>query len=367
MAAMLSGLLPLLALSSGPLAPLYGLIRVHQMPSLPALVSVDPGTGKLTLVDRSGAGLPTTAGTGDLVAIDRSAGRYYYLGDTNMSRLVALSLADGKEVCATAVPQLDELQCVGCGQSLSLDPRGNGSLLMSGIGANASAGNSYHQLLRAPLPSPRTTSSSLCPSALSVGGRFGDADYMPVAHASEYDATSQRLFVTLSTGARSYGIGVVDTSVGQLTKVLPEATGSQLVGLTWVAVARRLVGVAQDSEAISFRTLDPETGQWTNAPLTIMEGLNFTLATLYGNQGAVRAFDPSTGILFCLIAGHPPDGADGSGGGAYGSGGTERRRAAETGGLHLAHVDVATGMVVGVAPLHGDKGISSEVLLQLAA
>jgi len=128
-----------------------------------------------------------------------------------------------------------------------------------------------------------------------------------------------------------------------------------LVGMTWVKQIQKLVGVAQDSEAISFRTLDPDSEVWTNKPLSVIPGLNFTLASLYGNQGAVRAFDASVGILYVLIAGHPPD-AD-----------FESRRAlAETGGLHLAHVDVVTGTVVAVAPLHGDKGVSSEVLLQLA-
>ena len=73
-ALLLGGLLAggLAEAATPPLAPLYGLIRVHQMPSLPALVAVDPGTGELTLVDQSSsgkAGLATTAGTGDLVRV----------------------------------------------------------------------------------------------------------------------------------------------------------------------------------------------------------------------------------------------------------------------------------------------------------
>lgn len=333
-----------------PLAALYGLIRVHQMPSLPALVAVDPGTGELTLVDQSSrgkAGLATTAGTGDLVAIDRAAGRYYYLGDTNRSRLVGVSLFTGKEVCAVDVPQLQEVQCVGCGQTLSLDRR-NGSLLLSGIGANASADNAYHRLLRAPLPE----ASSLCPMPFINTGQFGDADFMPIAHAATYDDADQELFVTLSTGSHSYGIAVVDTASGSLKKVLPEGTGAQLVGLSWVAHARKLVGVAQDSRQVSFRTLDPSSGQWTNAPLRVPPGVNFTAVSLFGNQGAVRAFDATIGILYVLIAGHSPDSAG--------------HAEAADGGVHLVHVDVATGTVVAAVALHGDKGVSSEILLQLA-
>ena len=351
-ALLLGGLLAegLAEAATPPLAPLYGLIRVHQMPSLPALVAVDPGTGKLTLVDQSSAGeagLPTTAGTGDLVAIDRGVGRYYYLGDTNRSRLVAVSLTTGKQICAVDVPQLQEVQCVGCGQTLSLDSR-NGSLLLSGIGANASAGNAYHRLLRASLPQ----ASSLCPMPFINSGQFGDADFMPIAHAAAYNGADQQLFVTVSTGSHSYGIAVVDASSGSLKKVLPEGTGTQLVGLSWVPAARKLVGVAQDSQKVSFRTLDPSSGQWTNVPLRVPPGVNFTAVSLYGNQGAVRAFDATTGILYVLIAGHSPDSAASTD--------------AADGGLHLVHVDVATGTVVAAVALHGDKGISSEVLLQLA-
>jgi hypothetical protein len=44
-------------LPAAPAPPsLYGLVRVHNMPSLPGLVTLDPGTGKLTFVNPSGAG-----------------------------------------------------------------------------------------------------------------------------------------------------------------------------------------------------------------------------------------------------------------------------------------------------------------------
>ena len=114
---------------------LYGLVRVSNLPVYPALVSIDPDSGTLSFVgDGNGAALPTIAGDGDLAAVDQNAGLYYYLGDAGngTTRLAAVSLADGSEACSVPVPQIAQLDCVGCGQTLSLD-RVNGSLLLTGI------------------------------------------------------------------------------------------------------------------------------------------------------------------------------------------------------------------------------------------
>ena len=37
------------------------------------------------------------------------------------------------------------------------------------------------------------------------------------------------------------------------------------------------------------------------------------MASLYGNEGAVCAYDAAAGILYVHIAGHPPDGHAGDG------------------------------------------------------
>ena len=350
-------LAPLLALALGRAgaAELYGLVRVHNMPSLPALVTVNASTGRIAFVDPSGAGQPTTAGTGDLVAIDRSAGRYYYLGDANGTRLVALSLESGKQVCAADVPALQQVQCVGCGQTLSLDAARN-RLLLSGVGANASAGDAYHVLLQAALP-PRSSPLALCPAPFAMG-RFGQAGFMPMAHASELDGASNRLYATLSPGAHSYGIGVIDTaesgSDNRLQKIIPEsdAKDETMVGMTWIAGAKKLVGVAQDARTgrLDWRTLDPASGAWSSKPLALAPSLNVTLTSLYGNLGSVRAYDPSAEKLFVLMVGHSPDSAAELG----------------DGGERLVHVDVRTGTVVAAPLLTGDKGVSGEILLQLA-
>jgi hypothetical protein len=64
---------------TAPPPELYGLVRVHDLPSLPALVKVNVSSGQLKFVG-GGGGLNTTAGTGDLVAIHQRSRRYYYLG-----------------------------------------------------------------------------------------------------------------------------------------------------------------------------------------------------------------------------------------------------------------------------------------------
>ena len=63
------------------------LVRVKNLPSLPALVAINPATGKLTYAAAAAtggggggggrglpAGLPTIAGSGDLVAVDAATG-----------------------------------------------------------------------------------------------------------------------------------------------------------------------------------------------------------------------------------------------------------------------------------------------------
>jgi hypothetical protein len=355
---------------TAPPPELYGLVRVHDLPSLPALVKVNVSSGQLKFVG-GGGGLNTTAGTGDLVAIHQRSRRYYYLGGGAGPRLVAVSLDTGRELCGVSLPSLQEIDCVGCGQTLSLvEGEAHGALLISGIGRNASAADPYHTLLRLPLPAPDDHGSaapfSACPGPIELVGHFGMASFTPMAHASEIDPVSQQLFLTLSTSAHSYGIGVVNTSDAHLDVIDEDSARSRsMVGMSWQRQSGKLVGVAQDATkpALSFRTLQPvgsgsgSGGTWTAQPLGLDPSLNLTQGPLYGNLGSVRAFDDRDGGLLWVLTmmrrgGGGPDAGRGSDGGG--------------GGLYVVGVDPYLGSVVSAAPLHGDKGISGEVLLQMA-
>ena len=346
------------ARAATPVPHLYGLVRVHEMPSLPALVTVNVSSGKLSFVGAPGR-LNTTAGTGDLAVIDPASRRYYYLGDAPGPRLVAVSLDTGAELCGVDLPALTEVDCVGCGQTLSLE---RGALLISGIGRNASAADPYHTLLRLPLPS---AASSACPGPATTVGHFGMAVFMPMAHASELNPVTQQLYLTLSTGAHSYGIGVVDTSSAALSVIVEDgARGQSLVGMNWQRSSGKLIGIAQDETRpeLSFRTLEPVgKGTWTAQPLGMALTLNLTQGPLYGNLGSVRAFGNNDGGLLYVLTMMQRGGPDSSG----------IKLAAEAeegsaGGLFIVGVDPFAGQVVSAAPLHGDKGISGEVLLQMA-
>jgi hypothetical protein len=76
--------------------------------------------------------------------------------------------------------------------------------------------------------------------------------------------------------------------------------------------------------------------------------LKITQGPLYGNLGSVRAFDDSDdGLLYILTMMQTEDPEGGE-------------------GLYVAGVNPYVGTVVSAGPLHGDKGISGEVLLQMA-
>ena len=86
--------------------------------------------------------------------------------------------------------------------------------------------------------------------------------------------------------------------------------------------------------------LDPKAGAWKSRPLAF--AANTTFSTLWGNLGSVRAYDSSASELFVLMA----------------QGTSEE--------LHLGRIDATSGTVTSHARLHGDVGISGEIILSLA-
>ena len=85
------------ALPTAPTA-MFGLTLVHNTPSEPGLISVDVGSGNVSIV---GAGLAELAATGDLGAVDSKRNVYYFLGDSHTGAvLVGVSLLDGTQKCS---------------------------------------------------------------------------------------------------------------------------------------------------------------------------------------------------------------------------------------------------------------------------
>lgn len=329
---------------------LYGLTRVacptgvpHAVSGCMQLVSVDGDTGELVSI---GAGHNPLGAVGDLRVI--AGGVYYVLADNcggpckaTGTVLLGISLKDGSEVCRAQVPTLAQVGLVGGGQSISHDTKKN-RLLLTGMNST-DGGNSYtHVLLSAPL------APSGC-GPFSRIGAFGDADYEPMAHGSELDVDGARLFITLSTGAHSYGMGVVDVATGNLTTTYPMENSRTLWGPTYVSSAGRLVGVGVDESSaggIDWRTLDPSTGTWTSAPLKYAPSVNVTFPGLEGNLGSVRAFDSAAGTLYVMAGRGDPSNPT----------------------LEVVQIDVRSGTLVAHSgPLHGDVGVSGSILEQLSA
>jgi len=188
-------------------------------------------------------------------------------------------------------------------------------------------------------------------SRVSAPGAIPYSGVLPVAHSSEFNGQQQRLYETDSPQAHTYGIRVIDTSDGKIlsTIAMGKHRTDELWGFTWLGDAEspvsddRLVGVGvgQDPELpLDWRTLSPSTGTWTNSQLRFKT--NVTFQSLWGNIGSVRAYDPSTKILYLLLS----------------VGRSEK--------INLCAIDVATGTVVSHVLLTGELGTSSEGLMQLA-
>ena len=224
---MLAGTAAAALLVLGAPTHLYGLTRVkcpsgvpHAPSGCAQLVGVDFSSG---VISNIGKGHSQLAAVGDLRTV--ANGIYYVLADNcggpcnaTGTVLLGLSLADGSVTCKADVPSLAEVGLVGGGQSLSHDAANN-RLLLTGPNSTDGGASYTHFVLSA----PADASSGSCGPFAKLG-EFGDANYEPMAHGSELDAAGQRLFITLSTGARTYGMGVVDVRKGHpvnLTATFP--------------------------------------------------------------------------------------------------------------------------------------------------
>ena len=337
---------------------LYGITRVRNSASCSGavsgcaqLVSVDAATGALANV---GAGHDPLVAVGDLAVA--AGGTFYTLADGwngTGTVLLGIDVADGSEACRRAVPSIGEVAIVGGGQSLVHDAT-HGRLLLAGLALNETTQHYHHLVLASKLPG--------C-GPFEQLGTFGDGDFEPMAHATTFDAATQRLFVTVSTGAHGYGLATVHVPAaappagapaGPLPwSVVPMEDGATHVlwGAAWDAVGKVLAGpaVRAGGPGVDWRTLDPVRGAWSSRALAGDNASAFT--SLDGNLGSVRAHDDAagsgSGALYSLLG--------------QGSGDDD---AAHT--MVLAEIDVATGAVVNSAPLHGDVGESGSILLQMA-
>ena len=289
-AAIVSYCVAAVAASSG--GPLWGLAMVHNSPEEPALVSLDAATGGCAL---AGPALSPLAATGDLAAVDSARGVLWYLGDTGAlgTTMAGVSLANGSLICEQAVP-VREIGFVGFGQSMNY-LAATDELIMTGIVTNASTNISAHVVFRASADPAR------CGSPVTrVGGFVGDADYVPMLHASALDAASQRLFLGLATSSSAFAVGIVDLATGKLEKVDAEdsSDGHQLIGMKFDPTSGTLVGLASSADYTTLYQvqLAPETGKWR------VRTVPTAFPVVMGNAGSVSAFDAASGTLFALLA-----------------------------------------------------------------
>ena len=351
---------------SPPPLSLFGLTRVRNSASCSGapsgctqLVRVNATSGELTNV---GGGHTPIAATGDLAVLDKAAGVFYYLGDGlngSGTVLVGISTQSGAQTCLAPVAAIKaEVGVVGGEQSLILDaPRKR--LIIVGPAPDADgSGHYHHAALTAALN--HGGGGTACPGPFEPLTTFGDADYEPIAHGTGFDAKGQRLFVTVSSGAHSYAMAIVDLTKAGVsggsgggsgggsapTKLVPMPNGTSCMwGPNWEPSASMLYGVGArpDGPGIDWRSLDVAKGVWSSRPLGFAANASAPFTTLWGNLGSVRAFDAASSSLYILVA------------------------KGRSGRISVARVDVASGVVTSHAPLHGDVGWSGEVLLAMAA
>jgi hypothetical protein len=305
---------------------LWGLAMVHNSPEMPALVRVNASSGGVVL---AGPPLSPLAATGDLAVVDAARSVLWYLGDTGAlgTTLAGVSLSNGSIICEQAVP-IREIGFVGFGQSLNFLPQRD-ALVISGI--QTSGNVSTHAVFLAPADPAR------CGAPLTrLGGFSGDADYIPMLHASAVDVAGERLFLGLATGPSSLAVGTVDLRTGALRRVDAEDGARQLIGMKFDPRSGLLTGLASsaDYSALSLLQLSPETGAWR------ARAVPTGFPVVMGNGGSVSAFDAGSGTLFALLAANT-----------------------STSELRLAAVDVASAAVVS-APALQQVGLG--LLLNLA-
>lgn len=270
--------------------PLYGLALVANGPSKMGLASLNLSTGSGKVI---GPAHSEIFPAGDLVAV--ANGVLHYLGDTAQGAvLVALNVTSGEKVCSAPVA-LREIGYVGMGQSLDFDASSN-SLILSGVAAQGP--NATHAVYRA-------AADGTC-GPFKLVGKFGDAAYIPMLHASSLDVDGQRLFVQLATGQNTVAIGVIDLNqpTGKYLTVIDEGSSpdTSLLCMHWDKQTKRLLGVAAGSDGLTMHSLDP-SGAGTWEPPKSLAHVPTYWNTLGGNEGTASAFDAQSRSLV-VMAGH---------------------------------------------------------------
>jgi hypothetical protein len=322
---------------------LYGLTRVRNgvhcsgaVSGCTQLVAINETTGSLTNI---GHGHTPICPVGDLGVIDSRNKIYYYLGDGwngTGTILYGIGLEDGQEVCRAFIKTIGEIGIVGGGQSLVADTQNN-ELLIAGLATKNNGSTYYHRIMSVPMTGGCGPFTSL--------GSFQDADYEPMAHGSEIDVEGRRLFVTLASSEHAYSMGVVALPSGSMSTI-PMTQMHSMWGPVWVPPKKKMFGLALDevNECLDWRSLDPDTGNWTSNKLKMAQGSTIKFDQLWGNLGSVRAHDYINNNVYVLI-------------------GKQQSQK-----IHLGKIDMGTGSLTSPNPpqLNGDTGWSGEILMQLA-
>lgn len=270
-------------------ALLFGLELVHNSPARPGLVKIDRNTAEVSIIGDPN-GISVLPACGDLVALDSKRGLLYYLGDTEQgTTLAGVSISNGSLACSAVLP-IREIGFVGFGQSVNFDATTD-ELIVSGVVVNTTTNATAHLLMKGP--------ASNC-GPVSIIGRFGDADYVPMEHASAYDPVARLLYIGLATGSSSFAVGIIDVDKGEMKKLDVEdsSSGKFLVGMKWHAKSGTLIGLQNfpDYNTLNLVQLSPQTGKWSIKKVTT------DYPVLMGNSGSVSAFDSSSDNLFILLA-----------------------------------------------------------------
>jgi len=270
-------------------ALLFGLELVHNSPARPGLITIDRNTAEVSIIGDTN-GIPILPACGDLIALDSKRGLLYYLGDTEQgTTLAGVSVSNGSLVCSAVLP-VQEIGFVGFGQSVNFDATTD-ELIVSGVVVNATTNATAHLLMKGP--------ATNC-GPVSIIGRFGDAEYVPMEHASAFDPVTRLLYIGLATGSSSFAIGIIDVDKGVMKKLDVEdsSSGKFLVGMKWHAKSGTLIGLENfpDYNTLNLVQLSPQTGKWSIKEITT------DFPVVLGNSGSVSALDSNSDDLFVLLA-----------------------------------------------------------------
>ena len=307
---------------------IFALELVTNGPTSTSLATIEIETGNVTFVNASTPPITEAAATGDLSAVDDKRGLFYFLGDTSSgATLVALNLSTGAKVCSNVISDIAEIQFVGLGQSLDFDTANDG-LVLSGVSTTDPTKHVVYRTKSLP-----ELASATCDIEFESLGTFGLASYIPMLHASSFDAAGQRLFVQLaSNNGQDYAVGIIALDEGNATiSSVDVETDSMFYGMHWDPKTATLLGVVPVGTALGLLQLDPEEAEWST---NILQSAPKDWTTLYGNEGDMSTFDPSGRKLY-FMAGNLDDGT-----------------------TQLAEVDVDIFNVTAVPEITGDTGLA---------